>query len=797
MAIERIFQRLQRKVEKTQYQAIQLVSVKRSYLEKRDKNRFRELVEIPSDFQLSEEQVIAATSHAKQTLVVAGAGSGKTFVLVGRAKYLIESSRATEEGVLLLAFNKDAAEELHSRSLASGVSVTAKTFHSFGNSIVKSDGAQTGVAFGDKGSVERFFANILKSELSKSDRDNLATYFATSLVPFRENSEFKSLSDYASYVRAAIPVTLNDERVKSHGEWLIANFLWSNNIDYEYEALYQSRDKKDTHKPDFMVKIPNGKTLWIEYFGSDRNGSVSPDINPARYQDSINWKREIHNKNQTDLVEVFYYDLKEGVLLEKLRAALLENGATFSPKPAEEILAQANAVGYQIRFLKISEQFLGHARSQRLSMADLELKAYKSERNSVFLGVFKIFLDAYLLELERLQLPDFAELIHGAADRIQSGEYAFNFSHLLVDEFQDISKDRFRLIEAMMEANPNLEVTYVGDDWQSIYRFGGSDVSIMREVSKPRMTRKRIDLTASYRLPQNIADISRDFILKNPLQLEKNVVSKSTLGINGNVYIHWDTEVGSIEENLKKVISRIGDAKNDPGSSIRVLARYVNNLPNKKLVEKYWEGPIEVSSIHSAKGLEADYVIVMDLVQDNRGFPSTIEDDPVMGMVMPENDIYEHGEERRLFYVALTRAMRETHLISPVAAPSIFTREMLKDSAGTHVGLESKKNLDCPACDSGTIVASSRSGVSICNNYPFCDFFAPKCATCDTYLIYAGGLVRYECNNKCTNKIPLCPSCNWGILTQVNYIDKRTGSEKNFMSCHTWRSTKCKGSSRY
>ena len=110
MILQRFKQRFSRSIERAQYQAIQLVSVKRTYLERRDKGRFRELVDIPKEIHLSNEQVTAATSHARETLVVAGAGSGKTFVLVGRAKYLVNSQRANPDSVLMLAYNKDAAE---------------------------------------------------------------------------------------------------------------------------------------------------------------------------------------------------------------------------------------------------------------------------------------------------------------------------------------------------------------------------------------------------------------------------------------------------------------------------------------------------------------------------------------------------------------------------------------------------------------------------------------------------------------------------------------------------------------
>ncbi len=792
--LERFKQRFSRKVESAQYQAIQLVSVKRSYLERRDKNRFRELVDIPAEITLSEEQVIVATSHAKETLVVAGAGSGKTFVLVGRAKYLVGSDRTTEDKILMLAYNKDAAEELSRRTKASGISVTAQTFHGFGNSVIKAPGERTGVAFGDSGEVSKFLAHQLKNELSEESKSGLAKYFSQELVPYRDFEEFDSLNEYAAYVRATIPRTLMDEQVKSHGEWLIANFLFSNSIEYSYEALYEEgKSAKDRHKPDFSIWEQSKTPIWIEYFGTDRSNSVAPGISKEGYLDGIKWKKEVHARNSTILIELYYYDLKEGTLLTKLEAALKQNGVKLKPKSADEILAQANEIGYDSRFLKVCEQFLGHVRANRLSPAELTELAKAQERDKTFISVFNQFLSAYESELTRLKLPDYAELIHGAADAISNSEYEFGFTHVLVDEFQDISSDRNRLIDSMKVANPKLEVTCVGDDWQSIYRFSGSDVSIMREASKPKMIRKRVDLTATYRLPQVIADISRNFILKNPLQLEKNVYSKSDLDVPGKVVTHWDVEQKENDQNLALVIERIGEDAKDPSKSLRVLARYVNNLPPKKYVENLWEGPVDISSIHAAKGLEADYVVVMDMVQDFRGFPSTIEDDPVMRLVMPGKDLHQHGEERRLFYVALTRARRETHLISPVSAPSLFTLEMLKDGLGVHVGLDNSKNRECPSCKSGRVLVSNNAGGSYCSNIPLCDFISPPCLKCQKPMTYTGEKERFRCDKHPDALHKPCFVCDWGVLIPRKYISKYSGTEEVFFSCHTWTKTRCKG----
>lgn len=804
---QRFIQRFQRKVETVHYQAIQLVSVKRSYLERRDKNRFRELVDIPAEITLSEEQVVAATSHAKETLVVAGAGSGKTFVLVGRAKYLVSSERTTEDKILMLAYNKAAAMELSRRTKDSGIEVTASTFHAFGGNVINGPNVRTYVAFAKDGEVKKFLENQLKNELSESSRSELAQYFAQDLVPHRDYDEFESLNEYSAYVRATIPRTLMDEQVKSHGEWLIANYLFTHSIPYTYESLYEGgKSPKDRHKPDFFIWQSEEAPIWIEYFGTDRLNSVAPGISQEGYLNGIKWKKEVHARNSTILIDLYYYDLKEETLLKKLEAALKQHGVKSKPKSDEDILRQANEIGYDSRFLKICEQFLRHVRAKRLSTYELIALAGSQERDKAFMGVFNQFLSAYEKELEKLKLPDYAELIHGAADAISNSKYEFGFTHVLVDEFQDISWDRYRLINAMKIANPKLEITCVGDDWQSIYRFGGSDVSIMREASKPKRRRKRTDLTATYRLPQTIADISRIFILKNPLQLEKEVYSKSDLDVIGKVVTHWDMKQKENKDNLLRVIERIGSDSTDPSKSIRVLARYLNNLPGdfprdtkkhlesaKKFIEEHWEGLVDVSSIHAAKGLEADYVVVMDLVQDIRGFPSTIEDDPVMRLVMPEKDLLQHGEERRLFYVALTRARRETHLISPVSAPSLFTLEMLRDGLGVHVGLDNFKNGQCPSCKSGRIIVSPNTGGSYCSNIPLCDFISPACLKCGKPMTYIGEKERFRCEKHPDALHKPCFVCDWGVLIPKKYISMRSGMEESFYPCHTRPKTKCKG----
>lgn len=791
---ERFFQRFQRKVETAQYQAIQLVSVRRSYLERRDKNKLRKLAEVTEAFDLSEEQVNAATSHFKETLVVAGAGSGKTSVLIGRAKYLIDFGRAHSSQILMLAYNKDAATELSERARASEVDVLAQTFHAYGNGVVSHGGARTGAAFGSKGELASFLSRQLRDGLDEKTRGELAKYFAQELVPVREFRDFENLSEYAAYVRATVPRTLRDEQVKSHGEWLIANFLFTHGIEYEYEPVYMgASSSKGKHRPDFVLRQKGKPSLWVEYFGIDRNGGVAPGIDSSRYNRSIQWKMNLHKENGTKLIDLYFYDLKEGTLLSRLQNSLRENGYVPSRMNNAEILKHANSVGYTSRFLKVSEQFLSHARAKRLTENDLIQLAQGNPRDETFMRVFIKILSAYETALARVGLPDYAEQIHGAADLLSSGEVPFPYTHVLVDEYQDISFDRNRLLDAMKIANPALELTCVGDDWQSIYRFGGSDVSIMQDASKPRMTRKRVFLTNTYRLPQGIADISRNFILKNPAQIEKDVASKAKFEGHGEVVFHWDTEPKEIESNLQKVIESIGSDASNPEISLKVLARYKENLPDIELVQALWEGVVDTSTIHAAKGLEADYVVIMDLIQDFRGFPSTIEDDPVMRLVLNPEEAQLHAEERRLFYVAITRARRATHIICPISAPSIFATEMQRDGQGRHIGLDNSKNRLCPVCESGRILVSKSGTGSYCSNIPLCDFRVPRCTECGNPMEMTGDAKnRFICQQHVDVWFHPCPSCEWGAL--VPRVNSKT--QEVFYRCHTWSKSGCAGKPR-
>jgi DNA helicase-4 len=299
--------------------------------------------------------------------------------------------------------------------------------------------------------------------------------------------------------------------------------------------------------------------------------------------------------------------------------------------------------------------------------------------------------------------------------------------------------------------------------------------------------KKTVRLAETHRFPQSLADISSEFVQKNPSQLKKIIVSTNPSTARETLFIHTDTQAQANADNLRKVIDSIDDGNND-AASLLVVARYNSNLPSHKQVEEMWRGPYDVQSIHRSKGSEADYVIVMDVTQDFRGFPSTIEDDPILGLVLPEPESYKYAEERRLFYVALTRARVECHLIAPIEEPSLFVVELIKAKTGTVVGPTETEIFRCPVCTTGVLTRSAWDNGTHCSNEPPCEFQSPWCPECNQRLyVISKGPLKFECSNHVESPFSTCSTCGWGILRE------RKGPYRKFTACSNYSAIGCRG----
>lgn len=302
-----------------------------------------------------------------------------------------------------------------------------------------------------------------------------------------------------------------------------------------------------------------------------------------------------------------------------------------------------------------------------------------------------------------------------AADLCNSGKYTSPYSYILIDEFQDISVDRYKFILSLRN-NEKLTKTYcVGDDWQSIYRFSSSDMNLFNHFEDYFGFTERCKIETTYRFGNPLVDRSSDFILKNPNQVEKTVHPLSESVTTELEFVSFKRDEGNKRylAEIERIINRI-----PTDESIMLLGRYnheVNVFP-EKCIKPYQNSKraivtygrtMDFMSVHAAKGLEADHVLILNCSQDQGGFSSRIADDPILGFVLSAIDTYEYSEERRLFYVAITRAKKHTYVLYNENMPSVFVTEMQRQVDG--------EQLLCPRCKKGRL-KSIKDGVSINGN---------------------------------------------------------------------------------
>jgi DNA helicase-4 len=445
----------------------------------RQLKRCREFFDSVESQPLTELQRRSVILDERRNLVVAGAGTGKTSVIVAKAGYLIESGKCRPEDILLLAFNTDAAKELAQRCKDRlGVEIQASTFHALGNQIVGT--VEPVVPTLSRLAQDRqHFSQFLDTVIGELRADKKAwrktrTFILGHLKAYKAESEFKTLAEYASYIRTIELRALSGDLVKSFAELDIANFLFFSGVKFQYEKRYPREANR--YQPDFYM---TDYDIWLEHFGIDRKGNTAPYIDRKKYHREMEWKRSIHKQNNTNLLETYSWQKSEGILTRQLNDLLKKEGVTYAPRSQEEIFKALQETGYTTQLAVLVETFLSHFKSSQMSLADLKRKAKASSnavRAKAFAELFEFFFERYQSELDS-KAPreiDFNDMISSATRYVQTGQFAIPWKYIIVDEFQDISVGRYLLLEAMLRRRRDLQFFAVGDDWQAIYRFAAS-----------------------------------------------------------------------------------------------------------------------------------------------------------------------------------------------------------------------------------------------------------------------------------------------------------------------------------
>lgn len=790
---------------------------------------------VDPNVKLDEEQRRVVLSDEDYTLVVAGAGAGKTTTMAAKVKYLVEKRGVKPEQILVISYTNKAVGELRSK-INKGLKIDCPvtTFHKTGYAILRKKDTERKTVV-DGGFMWHVVNNYLKENILECPElvDKLILFFGSY---FDAPYEGDNLNDFFNYIskadfstlrgnmdeyaekiidqRTGKCVSIAHETLRSVQEVRIANFLFMNGIDYVYEKIYpyNMRYSYKPYTPDFTI-TQGDKTVYIEHFGITEDGRNSryTEEQLARYKKEIDDKIRLHRRHHTDLVYTYseYDDGRD--YLDHLQEMLVAQGIEFRPRTSREVfdkLVSTEENKYIIKLVKLVCTFLHGFKTNGFTIEHFHQFQSKSsnERNKLFLSICERCYLEYSKRLKEKQAVDFEDMINSSAKMLREKEIQgerLGFKYIIVDEYQDISRQRFNLTLELSKLC-DAKIVAVGDDWQSIYAYAGSDITLFTQFKESFGYGLELGITKTYRNAQEVIDIAGGFIQKNTAQIRKSLVSPKhitrpvvvetyTENVDRSKYAGKGGKYFLVGETVERIVGQI--LEENPDASILLLGRYGFDAFNlcrsseftyeektgNVISKKYPFAKLDFMTVHRAKGLGYDHVILINARNELYGFPSQVQDDPVLKYVVRDDHSMEYAEERRLFYVALTRTKNRVYIVVPQQHPSDFVRELVKDYPGVTVNgelddcRETRTEMKrCPVCGYPMQLRYKKAyGLKlwICSNEPeICDFM--------TNNLKGGDLPILKCD--CCKDGYLIVKEGWGepFLGCTNYRADRSGCNR-------------------
>ncbi len=709
---------------------------------------------------MDEEKSLALAMTAKNMLIKARAGSGKTNLLAFKTAMLIEAEGINPDNILILAFNRKAKAEILSRiqdkyKLKSFKN--ARTFHGLAYQIAFATLAKKHpnleLLFDDDGDFspkkfQEFVTELLRKIWDPVFREKMYLTFRHEFEELERYGSLLDKEDYYEHVRNYLrDVTLGGDKVKSKGEKYIADFLFEQEISYKYEKIFFWG--KQVYRPDFWISY-QGKEYVIEHWGvslinprGNGKGEIDADAYLRQRQEKIDYWKE----RNIPLIQTSQDDLLSGrehfeaILRDKLK----EEGIVCKEFLTEDDIKRVqNRVikSQKDRMVRLFTQFIQKAKKQSLHSRDVYnlISAYKTDdiREETFLElankVYQEFENSTLsqgkIDYDSL-LEEAIKIVHetkGTCNlRINNRFVTLNeLDYIFVDECQDLSPLFYNLVYAIQAYNPKIRIVLVGDDWQAINAFAGSDLKCFLNFSSYFENAEETYLLTNYRSHKNIVD-NANALMKGLGAPSRHLPEKN----NGEVSIECVDDVRierqSGEEHAEKrqqdekfivpndngflksrylkrcyqiimenlhlfenskdgstVVAILSRSNSIHYTPIKEFLKYLKSCFTQEELDKIgdFKEKIKIGTVHSFKGLEAKVVIVLNAC--NGTFPIIHPDNNlfrIFGQTAKEN----LDEERRLFYVALSRAEDKLYVVTERDNESDFLNDMLVYSTGKKI----------------------------------------------------------------------------------------------------------------
>jgi DNA helicase-4 len=689
-----------------------------------------------SRFQLDEEQKQAIITDDKFNLVVAGSGSGKTEVLITRIIYLSKKEPPVPpERILALAFQRKAVQEIESRLADHNIEgVHVKTFHKLGKDILKEATGEDPTGILEENLYYPLINQIYYEKL-KQDPDfysKLIRYVKT----FRDG-ESKDNDDMAydyAEKRYSGYKTISNITVKSGAEKEIMDFFLMHKLNGDkikilYEPIIRTTQGKIySFKPDFC--LPDFD-IYIEHWALNDKREIPKwfGITSQQYIQNMESKKKWFREYGKPLVETFSYEFNDNhpeEFLNLLKQRAIEKLKSKIGEPLKfELIEYPELIkivwGYNGDPIpRLIANYIHIAKTFGYTPSDLEKKLaerkWSSKQESFSRVAIPIFID-YEKKLRETGEIDFSDMINRTIYELENNENLYNnrFDHILIDEYQDISTQRFKLIKALLKNNPNCHLFCVGDDWQSIMGFAGSNLNFFVNFGEHCKNPSLTKISTNYRSIKSIIDTGADIIKKNgenqiakPVvanrKLEKRIEVREISAETINEIAYLETLADDCTEYLKLLL-RQGVNPHD----ILVLSRYrrhpITKIFTEKAMakgipiveEKYSQQAIRYLTVHKSKGLEAKIVFLLNVVSGDFGFPCEIED-PTIFDLAKESTLWQGRleEERRLFYVAITRAKDDVIIYTWARSKSQFLND-IADHTTQYILVPQNRAIEKPA----------------------------------------------------------------------------------------------------
>jgi DNA helicase-4 len=728
---------------------------------------------------LNNQQRRAVLSSEKRILVLAGAGSGKTNTLLQKIHYLINDEHADANSILAITFTKNAANEMVDRMILSadktgfykkvletnGITekdiaverkkmlqkyawlqqITIKTFHSLCYKIMRDEGVhvfdnQFKIVSKQIDASNEFTGNTAsetESEIAKNVAINLSEnkeylislkryiidYFVDKIKDKDKDCEFR--------IEGKLFTTLKGDKVRSKSEQYISDWLFRNNIDYVYE--HKERIDKSHFHPDFFIPSAN---IYLEHVS---------DISYPTF-----WKEMELKKGGVTCIKTFDKAAQNSTVFNQMLETVVKGriSKNISPEISLNYSVQFRGIKKEHeRFFRMVLDVKGIIKTSNKSIEEIAEAATKSkhERVRIFYKLALPIIKGYYAYCTNRSYLDFDDLIEYSLKLFKehsetSKKFQKQYKYVMVDEFQDVNNQQVAFLKELVTEESQLFC--VGDDWQSIYGFRGSEIEYIVNFKEHFTQPEVIKLNLNYRSTDSIVKASNEVIKKNRFQVDKEITAVKKGGAKIEVnYAETDNEPESF---IWKKIQQHLDEGIQPEE---ILVLYRRSAMKEKIQENLIKSGVNVQfkTIHGAKGLEAQVVFILGLNSAPGGFPDPWMQDKIYHIIKKTEYSSLLEEERRLFYVALTRAKKNVYLMSQKGNVSEFIKDIPKDlmliNENEITGVEFEFTI-CNHCES-----------KIEDHFKFC----PECGSSLNQILEKEikGISLFDSIKEKVNKLPL------------------------------------------